>query len=299
MSTEANAALLEVAQLRSGVRTLITMALQKGLPDGAASGIPALAATLEQACLDAAQAAGPDYRTQYAAVYSGLVKGLPIEYGDFLEATLALQILDGRVPPVAATDPSVYEAHTRIEPRQRVRALFYAVLARDDRFDSDADAKRRDYASLIERGCYNATISHCVDSADSYRRQWDSEMFVAVYSARCGLVSANIDPAGTVVLGVEGGSWALDRLAAGEWEPEALGRMTATELCPQAGKAVRDKVNKRINQKIEEKTSALFACPRCHKRNHTYRIVQIGSGDEPSTFMCTCKECGQNYEGYA
>jgi hypothetical protein len=205
----------------------------------------------------------------------------------------------GRAPRAGAGTAEVYEAHAEVGPRQRARALFYSVLARDPRFDSAADKVRREYACQIERGCYNATIGRCVSSADSYRRQWDSRMFVSVYSARCGLVSANIDPAGTVVRSVEGGSWALDRLASGAWCPEALGAMSATELCPQAGKAERDSVMRRCNQTIEEKTSSLFACPRCHKRNHTYRQLQIGASDEISTFMCTCKECGENYEGFA
>ena len=289
----------EVTQLRVGVRSLIGLALRKGLPKASIAQIPALAERLEQTCLDVAQSVGPDYRARYASAYNGLCKALPHVYGEFLEATLAVQVLDERVALTVAVDPVAYQAYTQIEPRQRGRALFYSVLIQDPRFDSPEDAKRRDYASRIERGCYNASIVRCVDSADSYRRQWDSPMFVAVYSARCGLVSANIDPTGMVVQGVEGGSWALDKLAAGEWNPEGLGAKSATELCPQAGKAVRDEVMIRVNQKIDEKTSSLFACPRCHKRNHTYRQVQIGAGDEPSTFMCTCKECGENYEGYA
>lgn len=289
----------EVTQLRAGVRALMEMALRKSLAEADHGRIPGLAAQLEQACLATAQSSGPDYRSRYVTIYNGLIKALPEGCGDFLEAPLALQVVDGRVTPAQATDPAVYEGHTRVEPRQRGRALFYSILAQDPRFDSPGDEKRRDYASRIERGCYNAAISRCVDSADSYRRQWNSPMFVAVYSARVGLVSANIDPSGSVIQNVEGGSWALDKLAEGVWLPEGLGTMSATELCPQAGKAVRDDVNKRINQKIAEKTSSFFACPRCHKRNHTYRQVQIGAGDEPSTFMCTCKECGENYEGYA
>lgn len=285
-----------LAQLRAGVRALMGMAIQKSLAAADHARIPELAARLEKACLTAAQNADPDYRTRYVIICDGLLNALPKKYGDFLEATLAVQVLDGRVTPAQASDPENYEAHTRIRPRQRGRALLYSILIQDPRFENE---KCRDYASEIERGCYNAAIVACENSADSYRRQWDSEMFVAVYSARVGVVSSNIDPSGSVIRSVMGGSWALDKLAEGVWLPEALGAMTATELCPQAGKAMRDSVNKRINQTIDEKTSSFFACPRCHKRHHTYRQVQIGSGDEPSTFMCTCKECGEHYEGYA
>ena len=285
--------------LRVGVRSLLEKALWEGLPAADAAAVRALAESLEAETFAAAQAGGGDYRTCYAATYSGLCRALPEPYGDFLEATLAAQVADGRIELASVATAAVYEAHAEVGPRQRARALFYDVLAQDSRFDSAEDGMRREYATQIERGCYNAAISRCISSADSYCRQWDSRMFVSVYSARCGLVSANIDPAGTVVRSVEGGSWALDRLASGAWSPEALGAMSATELCPQAGKAERDAVLHRLNQKVEEKTSSLFACPRCHKRNHTYRQIQIGSGDEPSTFMCTCKECGENYEGYA
>lgn len=276
--------------LRRGVQTLLRSALADGGVEEAAC--DDLAKGLEEACMQAARGE----RQTYAAIYGGLRQALTKKYGEFLEATLAAQIADGRVAAADAATAEVYEAHTQVDPRRQSRGLFYEILAHDDRFD---DAKRRDYATRMERGCYNAAIARCAESADAYQRQWSSPMFVNVYSGRCGLVSANVDPTGSVARGTEGGSWALDRLASGAWLPESLGAMTETELCPHAGKAERDEVMRRLNQKVDEKTSSLFACPRCHKRNHTYRQVQIGSGDEPSTFMCTCKECGQNYEGFA
>jgi len=238
-------------------------------------------------------------RKEYAAIHGGLCRALPEDYGEFLEDSLAAHISSGRVTAREAVTPQVYKAHLDVSPRKRCRAQFYKILRRDPRFDSPGDAGRKTMAREIERGCYNAAINRCNESTDSYRRQWDSQMFVNVYSARCGLVSSNIDPGGSVVKSIEGGTWALDCLASKKWLPQDLGTMTATQLCPMAGKAERDKITHRLQQHIEEKTSSLFACPHCHKRNHTYRQVQIGAGDEPSTFMCTCKECGQNYEGFA
>lgn len=277
--------------LRTGVKSIIRGSLIKGGIEAPSSD---LVAKLELGCHEAAQAT-ENPRGIYAAHYSGLCKALAAPYGEFLEATLAIWLAEGKITVEEAITPEVYEAHLGIDPRKRCSSLFYGILARDERFD---EKKRRDFASRIERGCYNAAIRQCTNSDDSYQRHWDNEMFVNVYSGRCGLVSANIDPSGAVAQSV-GGAWALDRLAAGDWQPEALGAMTETELCPQAGKADRDAVAHRLNQKVDEKTSTLFACPRCHKRNHTYRQVQIGAGDEPSTFMCTCKECGENYEGRA
>ncbi|GFR89424.1 transcription factor SII homolog [Elysia marginata] len=289
----------ETAQLRAGVRTLIDKTLRKSLPVNEHGRVPGLAGSLEQASFDAAQYAGTDHWSRYATIYNGLIKALPERYGDFLEDTLAGHIASGRMTEAEATAAETYEAYTQHNPRRQGRALFYSILSQDPRFDAPREEKRRSFASEIERGCYNAAIARCVNSADAYHRQWSSPMFVAVYSARVGLVSANIDPAGSVLQNVESSTWALDKLAEGEWRPEALGAMTDTELCPQAGQAERDKVHTRINQKINEKTSSFFACPRCRKRNHTYRQIQVRSADEISTFMCTCKECGENYEGHA
>lgn len=280
--------------VRIGAKKLIQIALAKATQCD--EGLDELSERLEQRCYDVSQQNMNDSRTIYAELYSGLCRALPAEYGDFLETTLATRIVDGAITIEEAVTTETLNAHTCTDPRQRTRAMFYKFLAQDPRFN---EAQCREYAKQIERGCYNAAIARCAESADSYRRQWDSPMFVNVYGGRCGSVAANIDPQGAVAKNVEGGTRALDCLASGEWKPAALGEMSASDLCPQAGKAERAIIMQRVNQKIEEKTSALFRCPRCHMRNHTYRQVQIGAGDEPSTFMCTCKECGENYEGRA
>lgn len=185
------------------------------------------------------------------------------------------------------------------DPRDRGCAIFHSILAGDARAAALGETWLHNCAKELERGCYNSAIEQCITSADSYRRQWDSHMFVSVYSSRLGTVASNLDPNGLVAAHVAGTLSAFDRLVSGEWQPFDLGAMAAVDLCPEATAAVRAKVDRRVNQKIDEKTSTYFACPRCKKRNHTYRLVQIGSGDEPSTFMCTCKECGEHYEGYS
>lgn len=284
----------EVADLRLGARGLIRGGFLKGLPESMRDGetIARLVDQLEGMCLRVSQEeSARGYRAIYASMYIGLCSALPQFHGEFLEKTLAEWIVEGGMDCEQAFVER--EDHKNVDPRKTYRGLFYRILHKDPRLADRARA----FATLIEKGCYNATIARCVESAESYRRQWDSPMFVHVYSGRCGEVASNIDPDGPVVRGVEGGAWALDHLASGEWLPEDLGTMAATDLCPQASRAERDEIARRLNQVVEERTSSLFACPRCRKRNHTYRQVQIGAGDEMSTFMCTCKECGQNFEG--
>lgn len=277
---------------RDRVRGLLDNSLQK-IPGNAARA----AAELEQACYDAALSfarGSRDRRNRYDEICNGALSALHAPRGKFLETTLAAQVLSGELTAAQAADPGVYEEHSRVDPRHRMRALIYSTLAQDSRFD---ERKLRSYSIKLERGCYNAAVNHCITSAEAYRRDWDSPMFLAVYSARVGTVLSNADPAGTVSQCIKVGEMALDKLAAGEWPPETLGAMSAAELCPKAGEEARDSVKSRLNKTVDTKTSTLYVCPKCGQRNVDYRQVQIGAGDEAPTIMCTCLECNTNFEG--
>ena len=167
-------------------------------------------------------------------------------------------------------------------------------------FEETGQGSLADVARRLERGCYNRALDLCKESADNHKRRWDSEMFVAVYSGRAATLLANLDCDGGVASHLGGGGappHALAKILAGEWHPQALGAMTADQLCPQAGEAERSLIGRRSLQKVAEKVSSLFSCPQCRARRCTYRQVQIGAADEPSTFMCTCLACGANFEG--
>lgn len=285
------------ARLKDGVKTLIKMKFKELIPhyEEFHDKIQLLAEQLEKCCVDCAL-----NHDHYVILYDKVIRTLSKKEGDFLESNLAYQLIEDNLTPQEWIERNIIsEINTNSDPRTQGRSLIYSVLLKDPRFDSPGDKKRREYSLSIEKGCYNAVITRCIESADSYLRQWNSPMFISIYSARIGFISSNLDIDGSVIQNINDGNWALNKLADGSWDPENLGSMSEAELCPHANREVRDKINIRIGQKIDEKTSSFFACPRCRKRNHTYRQVQIGAGDEPSTFMCTCKECGENYEGYA
>jgi len=279
--------------LRAGVRYLILAALEKSCP-GTSSNLSDLAGSLENQC-HLVSLFAEDPRGEYSIRFSALEKALPEPFGDFLETTLGKILEEGAMLPAQAVTPEVCGAYVKVTPRQKIRAEIYAAIGKDERFRGEEF--RRETATLIERGCFNSTIAHCQSSTDSYRRQWDSPMFVAVYRARCGAGLSNIAPGGLVFREV-GGCWALDKLASGEWKGEELGFLSASDLCPQASVEERKIVDERLHQRVDQKTSTLFKCPACHKRNATYRQVQIGAGDEASSFLCTCVECGEKFEGH-
>lgn len=285
----------ETDNLRLGVRTLFRHALRgPGDAGWQDPSVKTAAEDLERICFERSDANWAVYGALHARVREQLAE----RWGDFLEETLGQALLGGRITPaeLLETAEAAGASGTSADPRKQYRALFYACLAEAE----PDDGRRRELARGLERGCYNAAIDRCKKSENAYRRNWDAPMFLSVYSSRCGIVYNNIRPGGIVARGCGAHiPWALERLIAGDWDAETLGAMTEAELCPAATAADRREIDLRLRQKVVQKTSTLFACPRCKQRKHTYRQVQIGAADEPSTFMCTCVECGENFQGRA
>ena len=235
---------------RKGACFLINDALKKGGVDNSD-----LATQLEEMCYSVSNSNSSTYIT----LFDNVKRALPEPFGRFLEKSLAECIAEGEISIKEAITDKVCYAYNDVKPRDKYRSLFYKALIKDSRFTKETSGE---FAIKIERGCYNSAINHCLESANSYRRQWNSQMFINIYSSRCGLVLSNIDPDGIVAQRINGELWALDRLIKKIWDPESIGAMSAAELCPQVGKHERDTIMKRLNQKVEVKTSALFARSR-------------------------------------
>jgi DNA-directed RNA polymerase subunit M/transcription elongation factor TFIIS len=260
--------------------------LRESLDESADAELPRAHIELEEICYED-HGEGDDY----VIVVGSLCRLLRAEDG---ERTYADLLSAGEISPRELVDLAAIDGdgEAQTSPREIQRALFQLVLSKEPRI-----TKPKVCAAAIERGCYNAVITHCSMSEEAYPRSWDSPMFINIYSARCAMVAANLDPEGEVARRL-GKPAALEKLASGEWDARELGSLTEAELCPEAGRKEREEVARRLKQKVTEKTSSLFRCPRCKARNQTYRPVQMRSADEPQTIMCTCKECGEEFRGY-
>ena len=277
---------------RKEARSLITFTLAKA-PRIPAAARPDLAARLEQACHDGAAGGGPTYTERYM----GLVRGLNNPYGKYLETTLADQVAAGGIQPAEAVTPEVYGDDRHKHPRNKTLAMLYARLNK-----VLPPQEAGPLATQIEKGAYNYSLQRCQQSQASYQQQWDSPMFLNIYSYKIGMLVLTLDTGGTVAAACEaegaGRTYTLDRLVAGAWPAAEVGGMTAEALCPPANQRVRDMVAHRQRQRVEEKASSLYACPNCHKRNHTYRERQVRALDEGSTITCRCLECGTTFTGH-
>jgi DNA-directed RNA polymerase subunit M/transcription elongation factor TFIIS len=139
----------------------------------------------------------------------------------------------------------------------------------------------------IEKSCFNATIHNCRYSDDPPPRNWDSELFVEIYySARCGTILRLLSP--TSMSNIEFGPVLINKLISKEISASDVGFMSESDICPESQKIEKFNIQKRIDQKIEEKFSNLYVCPSCKERKCSYTTVQRRALDEAADVICKC-----------
>ena len=147
-----------------------------------------------------------------------------------------------------------------------------------------------DIAKCIEKSCYRATIHNCRNSDDPPPRNWESSSFVEIYySARCGIILRLLSPNSASCK--EFGCVLVNKILDGQIDPDNVGFMNESEICPESQEFEKIDIKKRMDVKIEEKTSNLYQCPSCKERKCTYTTVQKRSLDEASGVSCECTVC--------
>jgi DNA-directed RNA polymerase subunit M/transcription elongation factor TFIIS len=150
-------------------------------------------------------------------------------------------------------------------------------------------------AKTIEKSCYNDIIRNSKQSEDPPCRQWDSPVFLEMYSNRCGIIYNLMDPTSNSCKLY--GSTLLDKVLSGDIDLREIGNKTEKELCPQATQKERDEIALRSEQHVVEKESNLFKCPNCKERRVTYREVQLRALDEAPDYLCKCLNCNHRFKG--
>lgn len=153
-----------------------------------------------------------------------------------------------------------------------------------------------DIATALEASCYDASVDISIASEKPPCRRWDSPGFVDIYSCRCGTVANLINPNSTSCRIY--GTKFLDSLFNGDIKPNAVGSMTAAQLCPESGAFEREVIKNRSTQEVKFKESNLFRCPQCGERRCTYQEVQRRALDEAPDYICSCIECGHHFTGH-
>jgi len=140
----------------------------------------------------------------------------------------------------------------------------------------------------IEKSCYEETIKKA-DELLIYQ-SWDNEKFSYLYYLYSNKVTKNLDSESEVQ-----SDYLINLILSESVDITKIASMSSEELCPEKSKNIKESLDKRNNQKINIKTSTLYKCKNCGKKEVTIKSVQIRALDEAASLSITCVFCQYNW----
>ena len=139
------------------------------------------------------------------------------------------------------------------------------------------------YVMLVEKGCVNATITKSIE--ENISRDWQADRFRRMYSS---LVAELVE-----ALDWSNYQYLMNKLLTGQIEAFKLGELSVVDMVPVTDMQLR--VDKRYKTEIRAKTTSMYTCPNCHKKEAIPQEAQLRSGDEGKDTLLICVYCGTEW----
>ena len=181
---------------------------------------------------------------------------------------------------------SVYEDSSYNDLR-RGYLILIASLIKEYLIDGDIN-DHCDMIIAIERSCFD----HSNEIADYELLTPDFSVpaFEHLYRTRVMRITKNIDINSEV-----GDDHLANGLLEGIVDPSTVSKLDNKDLSPLNNQKLIDELNTRLNQTITLKTSTLYKCRQCGRKETTVRSVQMRSLDEGETLVIKCVWCGYKW----
>lgn len=149
---------------------------------------------------------------------------------------------------------------------------------RDTQLELFNDILNETHSEDVERSCYRVTVlKHKISNTNS----WKIPQFVMDYSAECNRIMNILEQNETVLRKVKYNKKFRCNIAT----------YTTYELVPDLHLEEREKINSRLEVKIDLKVSTRYKCKRCGHNETTLMEYQARSADEASTLSIKCVKC--------
>ena len=137
----------------------------------------------------------------------------------------------------------------------------------------------------IEKSCYD----HAVEIAEYELLSpvFSVPMFEQLYRTRVIRITKNLDVNSEV-----GDEFLATGLLDETINPKTISKLDNKDLSPCHNQKLIETLSVRLNQKITLKTSTLYRCKQCGKRETTVRSAQMRSLDEGESLILNCSWCG-------
>ena len=171
--------------------------------------------------------------------------------------------------------------HMAQVPQERItiRAAMAACCAEYPAWRDMHPSAAETYIRHLERSCCTHTIVSC--ERDGIDRLFTDKRFLDRYSASTSRVLAALKASPALVEGIIGGRIACADVAS----------LPTPTLCPSAGRAERDMIERRRASKFVPKTSSMYKCRKCGGRETIPIDYQSLAADEMGSTSVKCIKC--------
>lgn len=185
-------------------------------------------------------------------------------------------------------------------PSEPARVQGIQALSRAMRLpDGSVPERRHELACSLEEACRERVVRESI--AEKQERRWESPVFCQRYSLTVGRVARLLGGAHTLAASHWGTERTpLDTLLSGEISPAELVEKKWVLPAERQQRELYARQNaEAVAAGLQDKGtgSAMYECPRCHKKNSHHEEHHTRSADEAGTILCKCLSCGMEYRG--
>jgi len=182
----------------------------------------------------------------------------------------------------------IYDNKLYNKNRRAILLLIASILEKNKKFKLKHKQIQSSIIINIELSCYNQTITKA-DELLIYQ-SWDNDKFTYLYYLNCNKITKNLDIESEV-----NSSYLINKILTNSININDIASMSSDQLCPDKSQNIKDNLNLRTNQQIKIKTSTLYQCRNCKKKEVKIQEYQGRSLDEGSNLSLTCLFCNFNW----
>lgn len=172
--------------------------------------------------------------------------------------------------------------------RRSILLLIANILEKNNKFKLKHINIQSNIIINIELSCFNETIAKADDLL--IYQSWDNDKFYYLYNLFCNKVTKNLDFESEVQ-----SEFLINKIINNEIDITQIAHMSSDELCPDKSKNIKETINMRNKQRLNYKTSTLYKCRNCGKKEVKIQEYQGRSLDEGSNLSLTCNFCNYNW----
>lgn len=144
--------------------------------------------------------------------------------------------------------------------------------------------KKSNIIISIEKSVYNKVVNK-----NQYKKIW-CPSFEYQYRLYVNKITKNLDTTSEVK-----SNYLIDKIINDEIDIDNISDLNSDALCPEKNDLFIKRLHTRLNQKINTKTSSLYTCKNCKKKEVIIKEIQIRRIDEATSVSATCVFCNYNW----